>query len=338
MQCFWCLHGLGLHADETVHDINPPGVKRRRRLVARLQMAGPGLFPDYRLDHQYKVMAALGREGSVPVPKVLWQEEDASLLGTPFYVMEHVEGKVAGDDPPYTAEGWFIELPPDQRSRFVDNALAAMARVHKLDWHALGLDFLARPGGGDPLDREIVFYEQYFAWASEGRPDPTIDGALEWVHRNRPRTPEPIVLSWGDARVGNILAGDDLSVRAVLDWEMTTLGSASLDLGWWLFMQRHHTAGYGVDHPAGLPTRGEVIERYGQLSGAPAEHIDFYEAFAALRGSIIMARLAHMMIEAGMLSPDAEMVYNNPASRILAELCGLPAPRGVGITGHVGRR
>lgn len=317
---------------------NAQGVRRSRRLVARLQMSGPGLFPDYRLDHQYAVMAALGRDGSVPVPKVLWQEDDPTLLGTPFYVMEHVDGRVAGDDPPYTAEGWFMELPPDQRGAFVDNAFTAMVGVHKVDWQALGLDFLARSGDGDPLEREIAFYERYFGWASAGQPDPTIEGALEWVRRNRPTTPEPVVLSWGDARVGNILAGDDLSVRAVLDWEMATLGSPSLDLGWWLFMQRHHTEGYGIGHPAGLPTRDEVIARYAQLSGAPAQYVDFYEAFAALRGSIIMARLAHMMIAAGMLPPDAEMVYNNPATRVLAALCGLPAPLGVGMTGHVGRR
>jgi aminoglycoside phosphotransferase (APT) family kinase protein len=317
---------------------NAEGIRQARRLVARLQMPGPGLFPNYRLDHQFAVMAALGRAGSVPVPKVLWQEDDHGPLGTPFYVMEHVDGRVAGDDPPYTAEGWFIELSPEQRGVLVDNALAAMANVHKVDWQALGLDFLARPGHGDPLDREIAFYQYYFAWASAGQPDPTIESALEWVRHNRPTSPEPVVLSWGDARIGNILAGDDLSVRAVLDWEMATLGSASLDLGWWLFMQRHHTEGYGIGHPAGLPTRDEVIARYTQLSGAPPQYVGFYEAFAALRGAIIMARLAHMMIAAGMLPPDAEMVYNNPATRILADLCGLPAPLGVGMTGHVGRR
>lgn len=314
------------------------GVHRRRRLAARLQMSGPGLFPDYRLDHQYAVMAALGRDGSVPVPTVLWQEDDPSVLGTPFYVMEYVDGRVAADDPPYTAEGWFMDLPPHQRSLFVDNALVAMVDVHKVDWRALGLDFLARKGDGDPLDREIAFYQDYFSWASAGQPDPTIEDALAWVRANRPSTPESIVLSWGDARVGNILAGDDLAVRAVLDWEMATLGSPSLDLGWWLFMQRHHTEGYGVEHPPGLPSRGEVIARYAELSGTYPEHVDFYEIFGALRGSIIMARLAHMMIDAGMLPPDAEMVYNNPATRTLAKLCSLPAPRGIGMTGHVGRR
>jgi aminoglycoside phosphotransferase (APT) family kinase protein len=118
---------------------------------------------------------------------------------------------------------------------------------------------------------------------------------------------------------------------------MATLGSPMLDLGWWLFMQRHHTEGYGIAHPDGLPGRDQTIERYAEVSGFSVEHVDFYEAFAALRGSVIMTRLAKMMIEVGMVPPDAEVVRNNPGSRILARLTGQPAPTGAGLTGHVGR-
>lgn len=145
------------------------------------------------------------------------------------------------------------------------------------------------------------------------------------------------MLAWGDARIGNLLVRDDQSIGAVLDWEMATLASPMLDLGWWLFMQRHHTSGYGIPHPEGVPSREETIRAYTELSGHSTKHIDFYEAFAALRGAVIMIRLATMMIQAGMLPADAEILHNNPGARILAELTGLPAPDGQGLTGHIGR-
>ena len=118
---------------------------------------------------------------------------------------------------------------------------------------------------------------------------------------------------------------------------MATVASPMLDLGWWLFMQRHHTTGYGIPHPDGMPTREQTIRRYQELTGHSTEHIDFYEALSALRGAVIMIRLATMMVEANMLPADADTLHNNPGSRILAELTGQPAPDGQGLTGPVAR-
>jgi aminoglycoside phosphotransferase (APT) family kinase protein len=112
---------------------------------------------------------------------------------------------------------------------------------------------------------------------------------------------------------------------------MASFGSPEQDLGWWLFMHRHHTEGFGLPHPEGFPSPAEVITRYEELSGHTVRHAHFYEAFAALRGSVIMVRLARMMIDAGLLPPDHGMAENNGSSRILATLLGLPAPVGDGI-------
>ena len=62
------------------------------------------------------------------------------------------------------------------------------------------------------------------------------------------------MLSWGDARIGNMMFGDDLAVNGVLDWEMVGLGSPDIELGWWLFILRHHTEGIGAPLPPGFPT------------------------------------------------------------------------------------
>ena len=313
------------------------GREQALRLVLRLQQSGPGLFPSYQLDQQWDILEALHQDGVVPVPRPLWREDDPGVLGAPFYAMERVEGRAALDDPPYTASGWFIDLKPGDRTTVILNGLDTMAQVHATDLDRYGLSSLNRPGTGDPLDREISYYEQYYAWAAEGRRHPTIEGALGWIHDHRPSDLEPRVLCWGDARPANLLVRDDLSVAAVLDWEMATLASPLLDLGWWLFMQRHHTEGYGIPAPHGLPDRGATIGHYQRISGHDTTAIDFYEAFAALRGSIIMLRLATMMIEGGILPDDADLLHNNPGSRILAELTGQPPPTGVGLTGHVGR-
>jgi aminoglycoside phosphotransferase (APT) family kinase protein len=308
------------------------GTTRRQSMVARLQADGPGLYPVSDITVQYRIMAALGESTSVPVPAMLWLEEDPSILGAPFFVMTGVDGRVPADDPPFTASGWVLDLTPYERAELNDNALRVLAEIHALDPVELGLEFLSRPELGDsPLDQEIAFYERYYAWAAEGRSHPTLEAAFRWIHGNRPTEPETAVLSWGDARIGNMIFGTERQVLAVLDWEMATIASPEQDLGWWLFFHRHHTEGVGLPHPDGFPNRDEVVRRYEELSGRKVRNLDFYEAFAALRGATIMVRLARMMIGAGLLSPEADMAENNGSSRILADLCGLPAPAGEGI-------
>jgi aminoglycoside phosphotransferase (APT) family kinase protein len=95
-----------------------------------------------------------------------------------------------------------------------------------------------------------------------------------------------------------------------------------------MFLLRHHTEGIGAPLPAGFPTREQVVARYEQRTGHVVRHLDFYEAFAGLRLSILMHRAGNMMIAAGLLPPDAPMKFNNPASQLLAKLIGAEAPTG----------
>jgi aminoglycoside phosphotransferase (APT) family kinase protein len=297
--------------------------------VARVAPAGPGVFPNYDLVAEQRVMHALSQHTDAPTPAAPWVETDAAVLGAPFLVMERVAGRVASDDPPFTATGWVLDLTADERARLNDNALAALAEIHKADYLDLGLGFLDRPElGKTPLDQQIAEWEQTYAWAAEGEVNPTIPAGFEWIAANRPQGEEATVLNWGDARIGNMLVADDMTINAVLDWEMVTIGAPEQDLGWWLFLLRHHTEGIGMPLPEGFPSREETIARYAELTGNSVDNVDFYEAFSALKLSILMHRAGNMMIAGGMLPPDAPMKFSNPASQLLAKLIGAPAPTG----------
>jgi hypothetical protein len=100
---------------------------------------------------------------------------------------------------------------------------------------------------------------------------------------------------------------------------------------------RHHTAGVGLPLPQGIPDREATLDYYRQITGYRARNIDYYEILAGTRLSILMVRAAHMMIAAGMMPPESPMALANPASMLLAELLGLPAPTGES-TSFIGNR
>jgi aminoglycoside phosphotransferase (APT) family kinase protein len=323
----------GLSAETVLFEVSwtQSGKPRTRSLAARVQPSGDAVFPAYDFATEFRVLAALGCAG-MPVPEVLWHEPDRSVLGGEFIVMEQVHGRVPADDPPYTMDGWVLDLSADEQARLYDNALQALAAIHRVDWRAAGLDVLQHG-----LDEQLAYWERTFAWAANGESNPTVEAAFEWIHANRPADAASPVLNWGDARLGNILFADDLSVAAALDWEMAALGSPELDLGWWTFLIRNHTDAIGAPLPAGFPDRQATIARYEELTGHTVEHLEFYEAFAGLRLAIIMHRAGNLMIGAGLLPPGAPMKLNNPCSQLLAGLLGLPAPDG-SVQSFVGNR
>jgi aminoglycoside phosphotransferase (APT) family kinase protein len=318
-------------------DWTAAGTTHSQGMVARVQPDSGGVFETYDLAKEAAVMRALSEHTPVPAPRVLFYEDDPSVLGAPFLVMARVDGRIPSDDPPFTAAGWVLELTSRQRARMWDNALQALAGIHAADWQALGLASLDTPEQGAGLDAQLAHWERTFAWAAEGEANPTVEFALRWLRENAPAQESGRVLNWGDARVGNIIFGGDLSVGAVLDWEMVTLGSRELDLGWWLFLARHHTEGIGLPLPSGIPTHEQTIARYQELTGHPVRDIGYYEVFAGTRLAIIMVRAAHMMIDAGLLGPEATMAVNNPASQLVATLLDIPVQTGETVS-FIGNR
>lgn len=306
-------------------------------MVARVQPGGPGVFIEYDLSKEARVISALAEHTSVAVAPLYFYEDDPSIFGAPFLVMKRIEGRAPGDDPPFTAAGWVLDLTPEERRRMWLNTIDVIAEVHATDWRGIGLEFLDAPEHHAGVAGQLKLWRDTFEWATEGERNPTMEAALDWLEENMPADPGPHVLCWGDSRPGNILFADDMSAAAVLDWEMVALSSRDYDLAWILFTTRHHTEGIGVPLPEGFLDRAQTIARYEEVSGHTVKDIDYYEIFAGMRLAVIMVRAAHMLIAAGALPPDSTMAQNNFASQLVAKMIGLPAPSGSAVS-YIGNR
>jgi aminoglycoside phosphotransferase (APT) family kinase protein len=308
----------------------------RRSFALRLSPTDAAVFPSYDLPTEYQVMKVLREQTSIAVPAVRWLETDASVLGSSFIVMDCVDGRVPPDDPPFTLGSWVTKLAPAEQATLYDNSFRTLCAIHSTDWSDIGLAWLGDLSSCG-LEGQIRYWRDYLMWAAGDSSYPTVEAALEWIEQNRPPDPSAPVLNWGDARIGNMIFAKDLTVAAVLDWEMVTLAAPELDLGWWLFLLRYQTEGVGATLPEGFPPRAQALAKYESLTGHNVEHLDYYEVFAATRLSMIMVRAARLMIDAGMLPPDSPMGVSNPVSHLLARLLDLPVPA-EDVHNFVGRR
>lgn len=316
---------------------NTGGQQVRKGLVVRIPPAGEGLFPDYDIAREGRVMAAMATHSEAPVPGVIAAELTGDVLGTPFLLLERAYGNVPSDDPPFVTAGWVVDLTTAQRAAMFDNALRAIAALHKVDPVAAGLADFGHTGEGETtIEREVEYWQRFYRWAAQGKPSPTIDAAFDALLTSVPATTGPDVITWGDARFGNLMFADDLEVSGVFDWEMATLGPAEVDLGYFLFFDRMYSSGMGLPPLEGFPDRSAAIARYEELAGRSVEHLEWFEAWGALRGTILLQRVGNVMISQGLLPPEADFPFNNPAAQVLASLLDLPAPTGQAgwITGN----
>lgn len=297
-----------------------------------------GLFPDYDIAREARVMTALAAHSDAPVPRVLAHETTGDVLGTPFLLVERAYGRVPSDDPPFVTGGWVVDLSPYERARMYDSALRAIAAIQTLDPVATGLGDLQHADlGSTVIDQELEYWRRFYAWAGGDRRSPLIDAAFDKLTASRPTGgDETLVVSWGDARFGNLMFGDDHEVTAVLDWEMATLGPPEVDFAYFLFFDRLYSSGIGAPRLPGFPDRASAIARFEALTGRTMHDLDWFEAWAALRGAILLFRVGTLMIEHGQLPPDAALPLNNPAAHVLGGLLDLPVPEGPAqwITGN----
>jgi aminoglycoside phosphotransferase (APT) family kinase protein len=309
------------------------GAERQDELVARVAPVGhTGLFPSYDLEREARIMRALSEHTDVPAPHILFSETDESVLGGPFVVMDRIRGRVPSDDPPYTLEGWVLDLTPAQQRRMIDSAVDTVAAMARVEPGAVGLEDLDRAG----LDQQIGYFEHLYEDGNRGNSHAVPEAGLQWLRDNAPQG-EPLRVCWGDARIGNMLFADDCSVAGALDWEVASLGSPEADIGYFLFALRLWSEGFGAPSPPGFPQREEIIARFERKSGHTLEHLDYYERFGCVFGAVMIMRGGYHMIEAGLLPPDSSMPVANPGSVMLAEYLGVPAPTGE-VTDWAGKR
>jgi aminoglycoside phosphotransferase (APT) family kinase protein len=254
------------------------------RVVLRRPPAGGILATAHDMTREWRFISAL-RRTSVPVAEPL-ALADSEMLGVPFYVMSYVEGRVLHD----AADAQI--LPSEARRRAAASLIDTMVLLHQLDIDAVGLGDIGRRE--DYIGRQLRRWKRQ--WDQSCCTDITaVDAAYECLAAAVPPQQHARIVH-GDFRLGNMICGTDGQIRAVLDWELATLGDPLADLGWLLtWWVELGEAGTTVASPAqpsvlaGFPPRQWLISRYEEGSGTDLSRIGFYVAFANWRGACISA-------------------------------------------------
>ena len=258
--------------------------------VLRRKPPGKLLKSAHAVDREFKVISALYASG-FPVPRPYVLCEDDEVIGTTFYVMEFVEGRIF----------WELDLPgmaPDERAAIYDNVNATLAMLHSTDHHVIGLDDYGVPG--NYFERQISRWSRQYR-ASETAAVATMDQLIDWLPGNIPDD-DSVSVVHGDFRLDNmILHPTEPRVIAVLDWELSTIGHPLADFTYHLMAWQMPEIGIGstglVGKPIaelGIPDEDAYIARYcertGRKAGIPGR--DFYSAFNFFRLAAIVQGIA----------------------------------------------
>lgn len=231
---------------------------------------------------EFRLLEAL--EGTdVPHPRPLAACADESVLGAPFYVMEHLDGF----SPHQPLPAPFDE--PARRHPLGIELVDVLARVGRVDWRAAGLDDFGKPDGflERQVDRWLGQLERY-----RTRELDDLDEVAAWLREHRPAAGEPGIMH-GDYSFFNVLfAPESPRIVAVVDWETSTIGDPLLDLGWvlgqWSEPGEEPIIEIGITHLEGMATRAELAERYAQRSGRSVAHVRYYMALAVFKLACIL--------------------------------------------------
>ncbi|MXY33874.1 MAG: phosphotransferase family protein [Boseongicola sp. SB0664_bin_43] len=256
-------------------------------MVLRRKPDGPILPGAHAVEREFRVLRAL--EGTdVPVPRALWLEEDPGILGTPFYLMERLEGRVFSDCTlPGISSG-------ERRAIYLDMA-RTLARLHAVRPDDVGLSDYGRPGSY--FERQIARWGRQYRESPGGRV-PALDRLADWLPANMPADDGAVSIAHGDFRLGNMLFHPtEPRVIGVLDWELSTLGHPLADLGFcvmpWHTGPDEYGGLLGTDwRSAGIPARDEFVAEY-MSHAIPTAPLDpFHLAFSLFRFAVIFVGIA----------------------------------------------
>ncbi len=261
------------------------------------------VFPVYDLERQFRVMRLVAERSDVPVPRTLWFEPDPMPLGSPFFVMEQVEGEVPPDIMPYTFGSWLMDASADDQRRLQQKSVGILAGIHGMAVSADDIAFLQlEQPGASALRRHVADQWAYYEWVTaDGLRSPLLERTFAWLEDNWPADESPTVVSWGDSRVGNMMFRDFEPV-AVLDWEMAAVGPPEIDLGWMVFLHRFFqdlTEEAGMPGMPGFLRLDDACATYESLSGHAPRDMRFFMVYAALRHGIVMSRVTRRSIYFG---------------------------------------
>jgi aminoglycoside phosphotransferase (APT) family kinase protein len=252
------------------------GEAKRLPLVLRRD-PGPTVMSSSRRE-EFVLLQALGREG-VPVPRVHWLGDETATLGARFFLMERVEGETI-------ARRLLRDAEYEQARHAMTAQLGEiLARIHRVDRAAHGLDFLAAPPAGTAAGAaELERYEQIFRSIAP-EPHPAFELAFRWLVRHLPPDGRRSIVH-GDYRIGNVIFGPE-GVRSILDWEMAHVGDPMEDLGW--LCVRSWRFGNDDAPVGGIGRRETLFEAYERAGGGPVDpaHVRFWEVFGNLKWAVI---------------------------------------------------
>jgi aminoglycoside phosphotransferase (APT) family kinase protein len=298
------------------------GRAHTERLVVRIQPGGDSLFLRPSVAREAAVLEAVEGVGTVRVPHVVGVEDDPTVLGSPFFLMAHVEGRVLNDVPSYHRRGWLVDLSPQARAFHWDEGMKSLIEIAQIP--AAEVSFLAT-GDGTPVEELLRAARESLDWAAQGRDVGLLDVAMSYLREHLPSRTDG-GLSWGDARPGNMLYDEDGTVSAVLDWEMAALAPAEADLAWWLFMEDFYSVRAGYPRLEGIPTDAAVIARWEELLGRSARDLRWFQVLAGLRMGLIMLRSRDQQVARGFIPETATTHLYNPATQLLASYLEVPVP------------
>jgi aminoglycoside phosphotransferase (APT) family kinase protein len=272
---------VGGHSNLTYRVTDASGT----RFVLRRPPLGAVLATAHDMAREHRIIQCVGRT-AVPVPRVLGLCQDVSVNDAPFYVMNFVEGHVLD-----TAELTGRVLPrPELRAALGASVVETLAVLHLVDPEAVCLGDLGRKEAY--LDRQLARWRTQWD-KSKTRELPAMEQTHELLLAAKPEQKYTGIVH-GDYRLGNMLSGEDAKVKAVLDWELCTLGDTLADVGYvmnnWAQPGDPVTAETAVSPTSvgGFPTRAEFVEAYSKKTGHEVTNVDYYRSFQYWRLAAIV--------------------------------------------------
>lgn len=286
-----------------------------KQYVLRRKPPGILLKGAHAIEREAEVLIALAR-ADYPVARVHGVCADPQVIGTAFYVMDKVEGRIFWD-------AALAELPLASRGAIYDAMNDAMARLHQVDYAAVGLTGYGRPG--NYFERQIARWSRQYEEDVDAGRDQNLDRAIDWLRGNIPADDDETSLIHGDFRIDNLIFHPtEPKVVAVLDWELSTLGHPGADFAYNAMMYRmppHIVAGIGGHDPVklGLPDEAAYLQAYCKRTGRTAmPAYGFYMAFNFFR----LAAIFHG-IKGRVLRGTASSAQASQRAAMLPELCAL---------------
>jgi aminoglycoside phosphotransferase (APT) family kinase protein len=295
-----------------------------KEMVLRRPPFGSKVKTAHDMGREYQVLEKL--HSAYPAPKPLLHCTDESILGAPFYLMERVSGVILRRELP---QG--MELPPPTAHRLSEAFIENLAALHSLDYTALGLAALGKPHGY--LQRQVKGrIERYSGAKTEEIPE--VEALATWLQQRLPDQ-SGATLVHNDYKYDNIVldSADITKIRAVLDWEMCTLGDPLTDLGtalaYWVQANdspQVQMVRWGPTSVPGSLTRAQMVERYQQKTGRDVSQIVFYYVFVLFKVAVIIQQIYYRYHHG--LTKDARFASLGEVAKMLLRVSLGAAKRG----------